>query len=158
MMPMSNVSMELFTDASSKDALGSLQGKMTNLQPLIGLQHKLKRILPGRSSMPLPLLLTHGNHRKIRIHCDNQTVVKVWEKGTCKSPLLYVYYTFVLLTVTLMFVSSIFLVSRLILQILLHYHFRIIASNTTYSLMSSLLGFNKSSLLPPNPVDECHVS
>ena len=55
-----NASMKLFTDASGKDGwelIGQDDGPLT-----IGLQYKAKQVLPGRSSMllPLPLLLTHG--------------------------------------------------------------------------------------------------
>ena len=67
---------------------GELTGQDDGSQ-IIGLQHRAKRALPGRSSMPLPLLLmsvwgTLWQRRKILIHCDN--VVSVREKGTCKSP------------------------------------------------------------------------
>ena len=53
----------------------------------IGLQYKAKQVSPRRSSILLPLPLTHGAlSSSTEKSCGNQTVVNVWEKGTCKSP------------------------------------------------------------------------
>ena len=56
---------------------------------------------------------TLWQRRKVIIHCDNQTVVNVWENETCKSPKVKALVC--MLTITSLFVSSTFLASGIII-------------------------------------------
>ena len=94
--------------------------------------------------------------RKILVHCDNQTIVSAWKNGSSKSPeimaLVCMLY-FCAAYDNLMFVSSTFLVSRMILQMLfLVFSFKDSEEwhqEPTQIQMSSLLGLSKPSLPPP---------
>ena len=83
-----NTSMELFTDASGKDGWGAyLVGRWIS-DHWSTVQGEMSIAWKNLYAIAIAVT-TWGNlwqRRKIIIHCDNQTVVNVWEKGTCKSP------------------------------------------------------------------------
>ena len=83
----SNASMELFTDASGNDGWGAywagrwISDRWSTAQSEMSIAWKeLYAVAIATNTWG-----TLWQRRKIVIHCDNQTVVSVWEKGTCKS-------------------------------------------------------------------------
>ena len=80
--------MELFTDASGKDGWGAnwagrwISARWSRVQTTMSIVWKeLYAIVTSAHSWG-PL----WQRRKILVHCDNLTVVGVWEIGTSKSP------------------------------------------------------------------------
>ena len=80
--------MELFTDASGNDCWGAYWAERwisdywtTALGEMSIAWKELYAIAIAFNAWG-----TLWQRRKILIHCDNQTIVSVWKKGTCKSP------------------------------------------------------------------------
>ena len=85
----SNTLTELFTDASGKDGWGAYWAGRWISDHWSTTQQGETTIAWKELYAITMAVNTWGNwwqRRKILIYCDNQTVVNVWEKGTCKSP------------------------------------------------------------------------
>ena len=80
--------MELFTDASGNEGWGAywagqwISDHWTTVQGEMSIAWKEHYAI----TIAVNTWGTLWQRRKILIHCDNQTVVSVWEKGSCKSP------------------------------------------------------------------------
>ena len=81
----SNASMELFTDASGNEGWGAywagqwISDHWTTAQGEMSIAWKELYAI----TIAVNTWGTLWQRRKILIHCDNQTVVSVWEKGSC---------------------------------------------------------------------------
>ena len=89
-------SMQLYTDASGTQGWGAywsgrwLQHRWSPAQHLMNIAWKeLFAILPAVHSWG-----THWIRQKIVFHCDNQAVVDIWEKGTTRDPILWLWYVY----------------------------------------------------------------
>ena len=79
--------MELFTDASGNNGWGAYCAGRWISDHWSTAQCEMSIVWKELYAIVIAINTwgTLWQHRKIIIHCDNQTVVNIWKKGTCKS-------------------------------------------------------------------------